>query len=102
MSIVYALKLIKSRRMFKYDLTSIDLDNIDVHDVKYLPLFFDDDVLFVLTPMSMGAYSVYVVLRITLIRCVTATLGAQQNPQISKMILDSLLSVLLVLVNCNL
>lgn len=45
--------------MSKYDLPTIDFDNIDVHDVKYLPLSFDADVLFVLSLVSMNAYNAY-------------------------------------------
>lgn len=92
----------KSRRMSKYDFTTIDFDNIDIHDVKYLPLFMM--VMFCMCyPHYLWMLIVHmVVLWETWIRCVTATLGVQQNQQIFKMILDSLSSILLVLTICNL
>ena len=37
-NIVDALKMIKSKKMFKSDLTAMNLESIDVRDVKYLPL----------------------------------------------------------------
>lgn len=49
----------KSRRRSKSDVTTIDFDNIDIHDVKYLPPNFDGDVLFNLLLMNMGVYSTY-------------------------------------------
>jgi hypothetical protein len=45
---VDALKLTKSRKKSKSDLVFIDFDSIDVRDVKYLPSFFNGDVLFAL------------------------------------------------------
>lgn len=47
MTIVKALKLTKSMKRSKYDIATI---NIDVHDVKYLPPSFANDILFV-TPL---------------------------------------------------
>ena len=59
MNIVDALKLTKSRRRSESDLIIIDFDNIDKRNVKYLPLLFDDDVLIVLPPLSVGVPSAY-------------------------------------------
>lgn len=53
------IKLTKSRKRFKYDLTTLDFNNIGIHEVKYLPSSFDNDVSFVLPPMAMGAPSAY-------------------------------------------
>lgn len=44
--------------MFKYDLTSIDFDNIEVCDVKYLTPSFDGDLLFVL-PLWQWEFQVH-------------------------------------------
>ena len=57
LSIVDALKLTKSGRRSKSNLTIIDFDSIDVCDVKYLLFTFDGDVLFVLPPFSMVVLS---------------------------------------------
>lgn len=35
--------------MSKFDLAFIDFDNMEDHDVKYLPSSFDGDILFVLS-----------------------------------------------------
>ena len=40
-------------------LITFNFHNIDVYDVKYLPSSFDDNVLFVLPPLSMGVGSAY-------------------------------------------
>ena len=60
LSIAYALKLTKFRRRSKSDLTTITSAITNVHDVKYLPSFFDGSVLFVLALVSMGVLSAYV------------------------------------------
>jgi hypothetical protein len=49
----------KSRRRSKADLTVIDFDNINVHDVKYLPPSFDGDVIFILPPINIDVLSTY-------------------------------------------
>ena len=59
LNIINALKLTKFKRMSKSDLTTIDFDNIDVCDVKQLPLSFYGNVLFVLPPSFMDAPSMY-------------------------------------------
>lgn len=59
LNIVEKLKLSKSGKTFKCDLTIIDFDNIDVCEVKYLPSKADGDMLFVLSHMTMGVPSVY-------------------------------------------
>ena len=46
-NIVDALKMTKSRKMSKSDLTAIDFESIDVRDVKYLPPSFDDNVIYI-------------------------------------------------------
>ena len=43
LTIVDALQVTKSRKRSKSDLAFIDFDNIDIHDVKYLPSSFDGD-----------------------------------------------------------
>ena len=45
--------------MSKSNLTAIDFENIIVRDVKYLPSFFDGDILFVLPLVSLGVPSAY-------------------------------------------
>ena len=47
----------KSRRRSKSDLTAIDFDSIDLRDVKYLPPFFDGDVIFLLAPINVDVSS---------------------------------------------
>lgn len=59
LNIVEALKLTKSRRRSKSNLTTVDFDNINVCDVKYLPTSYDGDVLYVLPFVSMGVLIVY-------------------------------------------
>lgn len=46
LNIVKALKVIRFKKGSKSDLNTIDFDNINVHDVKYLPSYFEGDVLF--------------------------------------------------------
>jgi hypothetical protein len=58
-NIVDALKMRKSRRRSKLDLTAIDFDNIDVRDIKYLPPSFDDDVVFILLQINVDVSSLY-------------------------------------------
>ena len=53
LTMVDALKLTKSRKRSKSDLASIDFDNIDVRNVKYLPSSFNGDVLFLLPPVAL-------------------------------------------------
>ena len=48
LSIVNALKETNSRKRFNSDLTTIVFDNIEVHNVKYLPPSYDGNLLFVL------------------------------------------------------
>jgi hypothetical protein len=59
LNIVDALKIIKSRKMSKSDLTAIDFDNIDVHDIKYLPPSFDGGVIFILPGIAIDVSSMY-------------------------------------------
>ena len=59
LSIVNALKLTKSSRRSKSDLTTLDFDNIDERNVKNLPSFLESDILFVLPPLSMGVSNMY-------------------------------------------
>ena len=47
------------RKRSKSNLSIINFDNIDVRDVKYLPPFFDGDVLFILPPINMSVPSMY-------------------------------------------
>ena len=47
MTIVDILKLTKSKERSKFDLDTIDFDTIEVHDIKYLPPYFDGDMLLV-------------------------------------------------------
>ena len=56
-NIVDALKMTKSRRRSKSDLIAIDFDSINVRDVKYLPLSFDGDVIFILPPIAVDISS---------------------------------------------
>ena len=58
-NIVDALKMTKSRRRSKSDLTAIDYDSIDVRDVKYLPPSFDGDVIFISPPINVDESSTY-------------------------------------------
>ena len=59
LTIVDALKLTKSRKKSKSYLASIDFDNIDVYDMKYLPSFFNGNVFFLLSPMPHRFPSMY-------------------------------------------
>jgi hypothetical protein len=58
-NIVDALKMTKSRRRSKSDLTAIDFDSIDVREVKYLPPSFDGDVIFILPLIFVDVSSTY-------------------------------------------
>ena len=58
-TIVDALKFTNSRKKSKLDLASIDFDKIDVRDVKYLPSFFNGDVLFLLPHVALKVLSTY-------------------------------------------
>ena len=58
-NIVDALKMTKSRRRFKSDLTGIDFDTVDVREVKYLPPSSDCDVIFILPPIILDVSSTY-------------------------------------------
>ena len=50
----------KSRRIPKSNLTTIDFDNKDVRDVKYLPPSFDGDVTILILPrINVDVSSVY-------------------------------------------
>ena len=57
--IVNALKMTKSKRRSKSDLTTIDFDSIDVRDVKYLPPSLDGDVIFILLPIAVDVSNMY-------------------------------------------
>ena len=57
--IVDALKLTKLRKKSKSILTSIDFDNRNVHDVKYLPFSFNGGIFFLLSHMAHGVSSTY-------------------------------------------
>jgi len=59
LTMVDALKLTKSRETSNFDLTSIDFDNIDVHDDKYLLAFFHGDILFFLPYVALKVPSTY-------------------------------------------
>ena len=56
---VDALKITKSRRRSKSNLTAIDFDTINVRDVKYLPPSFDGDVIFILPPIAVDVSNTY-------------------------------------------
>ena len=58
-NIVDALKMTKSKRRSKYDLTTIDFDTIDVCEIKYLLPSFDGDVIFILSPINVDISSTY-------------------------------------------
>jgi hypothetical protein len=53
LTMIDALKLTKSRERSKSEFASIDFDNIDVRDVKYLPSYFNNDVLFLLPILAL-------------------------------------------------
>jgi hypothetical protein len=59
LTMVDALKLIKSKKRLKSDLASIDFDSIDVSEVKYLPFSFNGDVLLLLSPVTLKTSSTY-------------------------------------------
>ena len=59
LTIVDALKLIKSRKKSKSDLASIDFDSTHVRDVKYLPSSFNGDVLLLLSHVALKVPSTY-------------------------------------------
>ena len=59
LTIIDALRLTKSRKISKSDLASIDFDYIDVRDVKYLPSYFNDNVLFLLPPVALRVPSTH-------------------------------------------
>lgn len=88
--IIDDLKLTKSRRRSKSNYITINVDSIDVCDVKYLPASFDDHVFFVLLPLSLSAPSAY---GRSMDDVDKVCVGAQQKPQISKMVLESLLDL---------
>ena len=75
LNIVEALKLTKSKKRSKFDLTTIDFDNIDVRDVKYLPPSFDGDI-FVLPLWQWEFQGRVVVPWMAWTRYVMDTLGA--------------------------
>ena len=58
-SIVDALKMTKSRKRSKSDLTAIVFDTINVRNVKYLPPYFDGDVIITLPPIVVDVSSTY-------------------------------------------
>lgn len=81
--------------MSKFDLASIDFDNIEDHDVKHLPSSFDGDNLFVLSQMHTGdSWMAWT-------RCAMDILGATLRPQITKLILKCLSDTQLVQVIFN-
>ena len=98
LNIVEVLKLTKSRKRSKSNLTTIDFDNIDVRDVKYLPPSFDGDIFFCCPRRQREFQGCMAVPCMAWIRCVMDTLSAQQKQLISRMILDYHLAVFLVLV----
>lgn len=49
----------KSKERSKSYLTTIDFDNIDMRDIKYLQPHFYGDVLFMLFSISMGVSNAY-------------------------------------------
>lgn len=59
LNIIKALKLTKFRRGSKSNLTRVYFDNVDVHNAKSLPPYFQDDILLVLLPVPMGVLNVY-------------------------------------------
>ena len=48
--------------MKKIDIVSIDSDNIEVQDIKYIPSSFNNDILFVLPPVALGLRNAHVCL----------------------------------------
>lgn len=63
--------------MSESDLTIIDFDRIDMHDVKYLPWSFDGNILFVLRIVAMGTPNVFGHSMEDMEICVTDILGVQ-------------------------
>lgn len=47
--ILDALKITKSHKISKFNLTNMDFENIVMKEVKYLPFAFNDDVLYFAT-----------------------------------------------------
>jgi hypothetical protein len=58
-NIVNALKMTKSRRRSKSDLTAIDFDSVDVRHVKYLPPSLNGDVIFILPTINVDVSITY-------------------------------------------
>ena len=58
-NIVDTLKMTKSRRRSRSNLTAIDFDSIDVRNVKYFPPSFDGDVIFILPPIVVDNSNTY-------------------------------------------
>jgi hypothetical protein len=56
-NIVDTLKMTKSKRRSKSNLTTINFDSIDIRDIKYLPPSFDGDVIFILPPIAVDVSS---------------------------------------------
>lgn len=54
-TIIEVLKLSKSMKMYKYDVTTTYIDNINVCDVKYLSPSFDINTLFLFPHVLMVA-----------------------------------------------
>jgi hypothetical protein len=92
-NIVDTLKMTKSRRRSKSDLTAIGFDSIDVREVKYLSPSFDGDVIFILPPINVDVYSTYGRSMDVMDKMCDGHLWCTTKPPISKMILDSLLGV---------
>lgn len=55
-NIIDALKTTKSREWLRLDLATIDFDNILVCKVKYLPSFFDGDVIFEIRIVNLARW----------------------------------------------
>ena len=55
--VVIALKQKIYRKILKSDIASIEFDSMKVQYVKYLLFSYDNDVLFVSTPMPIGVQS---------------------------------------------
>ena len=47
------------KKMLKSDIAFIDFDNIDIRNIKYLPSYFDGDLLFFLPPAAHRIPSKY-------------------------------------------
>lgn len=58
-NILYALKINKCCRRYKYGLLEIKVDNIVVHNIKYLPSTFDGNVFFILSPLDPTVHDAY-------------------------------------------